>query len=67
MSEMVKYCGRTVPKEGFRVWVHGKDSVKKLADSWDDYMMLVESGLWFSSTSDVPSEKPKAKARKRKG
>lgn len=75
MSEMVKYCHRMVAKDGFRTWVYSKDS-KKLASSWDDYVSLVESGLWFSSKDDIPApvehvsretSKPKPKPRKRKG
>lgn len=73
MSEMVKYCNRLVAKDGFRTWVYSKDS-KKLAGSWDEYMTLVGSGLWFSSKDEIPvevvevlRETSKPKTRKRKG
>ena len=72
MSEMVKYCNRLVEKDGFRTWVYSQDS-KKLVNSWDDYLSLVESGLWFSTKQDIPvevkkvsRETSKPKPRKRK-
>jgi len=52
-GESVIYQGRLVPKEGFRVFVYSKDNVKKLASSWEEYLSLVTTGIWYPTTEDA--------------
>ena len=56
-DNQVYYDGRWVNKENFRVFVYnGLD--KKLANSYDEYCKLIESGIWFSSLDDVQPKQP---------
>ena len=66
MSEYIKYMGRIVRKEGFRVYVYSNEGESKLANSHDEYIKLVESGIWFDEIKIFePTEKnTKAKAKK---
>ena len=64
MSEMVLYRGRHVPKESFRAFVYGKDNSIRLAKSWDEYEILVSSGLWSSEIKTI--EEPIKEERKKK-
>lgn len=52
-GESVKYLGRSVPKDGFRTYIYGPESKKKLVNSWDEYEAHISNGLWFSSKKDV--------------
>lgn len=62
-NEMVKYEGRIVPKAGFRVFVYGANGEKYLANSWQEFEKLMQSGIWFSNEK-AASE---IKKRKKKG
>ena len=48
----VMYQGRWVSRNHFRVFVY-KLNEQKLANSYDEYEKLIESGLWFSSKEDI--------------
>jgi hypothetical protein len=61
-GEMVIYNGRTVPTEGFRVFIYGYDGQQKLVNSWKEYQSHIETGLWFPTKDAVP-EKPKLKKK----
>jgi hypothetical protein len=56
-GEYVVYLGRTVPKEGFRVFVYGYDGAQKLSTSWDEYQEDIGAGVWFSTKELVPNSK----------
>ncbi len=47
------YLGRTVQKEGFRVFVYAKNDKRKLVNSWDEFIRHVETGEWFSSPEEL--------------
>jgi len=48
----VFYQGRWVNKENFRAFVYSAND-KKLANSYDEFSKLIESGLWFASKDEV--------------
>lgn len=49
------YQGRWVNKQNFRAFVYNGES-QKLANSYQEFNSLIDSGLWFASKDDV---KPK--------
>jgi hypothetical protein len=49
------YQDRWVSKENFRAFVYNGES-EKLANSYNEFNSLIQSGLWFASKDDV---KPK--------
>lgn len=57
------YLGRWVDKEHFRAFVYAEDGSERLADSYDEYQSLIESGLWFSVKPDKSTEKPIDKSK----
>lgn len=65
--ELVDYLGRSVLKEYFRTFVYAKDSdEKKLANSWQEYQELINSGNWLDKKKEdkkveVIEIKPKLK------
>lgn len=62
----VMYQGRWVRKDHFRVFVYNENE-QKLANSFDEYTKLIESGLWFSCKEDIGKEdKPPKPSRKKK-
>jgi hypothetical protein len=52
---MVHYLGRQVPKDGFRVFVYGKDGQQKLVNSYQEYEAQLATGNWFAQLSDMES------------
>lgn len=56
--DFVMYQGRRVDKNYFRVYVYGMDG-QRLANTYNEYVALIDSGKWFSSKSDVPVVKQK--------
>lgn len=52
-KEFVKYLNRDVPKEGFRVYIYGRDGKQMLVNSWDEFKLHVFSGEWFASKEEV--------------
>jgi hypothetical protein len=56
-KEYVLYNGRSVPKDGFRVFIYGINNTEKLVNSWDEYQKEISSGLWFS-TKELAIKKP---------
>jgi hypothetical protein len=53
----VLYQGRWVSRAHFRVFVYNADG-QKLANSYDEYSNLIESGLWFSSKEEIAPKQP---------
>jgi hypothetical protein len=56
--DFVIYQGRRVDKNHFRVYVYGIEN-QKLANTYNEYIALIDSGKWFSSKSEVPVAKQK--------
>ena len=52
-GESVLYQGRLVEKEFFRAFVYSRDGTTKLANSWDEFLYLIGTGLWHASLEDV--------------
>jgi hypothetical protein len=46
------YLGRWVSKDNFRVFVYNSES-QKLVNSYDEFKIAIESGLWFASKDDI--------------
>lgn len=62
-SELVQYCDRMVPKDGFRAFIYGDDGESKLVNSWLEFEVHINAGGWHA----LPSQ-PKLKEKiKRKG
>lgn len=51
----ILYLDRWVSKSNFRAFVY-KENEQKLANSYDEYSKLIESGLWFSSKDEINKE-----------
>jgi hypothetical protein len=62
----VYYDGRWVSRNNFRVFVYNKDG-QKLAKSYDEYLKLIESGLWFSSRDEKETIEPNVVKLVRRG
>lgn len=54
----VEYLGRWVPKEHFRVWMHGYDNTRKLANSYKEYIDLLATGEWFTTPEEAVKKEP---------
>ena len=52
-GESVLYQGRLVEKDGFRAFVYSREGTTKLANSWDEFLNLIGTGLWHASLEDV--------------
>ena len=55
-----QYLGRWVNKEHFRAFVYNDKGEQKLADSYNEFESLTESGIWFASKPEL-SQKRKQK------
>lgn len=55
----VEYNGRLVDSDHFRVVMYHIDGMCRVAEGWDDYQRLLNSGEWFEKLSDIPKNKPK--------
>ena len=51
-TPQVLYQGRWVDRKTFRAFVYN-ETEQKLANSYDEYSDLIESGLWFCSQEDI--------------
>ena len=51
----VMYLGRWVSRNNFRAFVYSENG-QKLANSYDEYIKLIESGSWFSCREDMGKE-----------
>ncbi len=56
-DDQFEYLGRWVDKKDFRAFVYDDKGEQKLADSYNEYELMISSGLWFS-------EKPKPEQEK---
>lgn len=55
------YKGKYVPREHFRVFVYDKKNNQKLANSYDEYLDLTSSGLWFDEKATISVSKKRKK------
>ena len=51
--EMVDYKGRCVPKKFFRAFVYSNEG-QHLAESYEEYLVLIASKKWFSTKAEIP-------------
>ena len=56
-NPQVLYQGRWVRRNNFRAFVYNLES-NKLANSYDEYTKLIESGLWFSTKEEIEPKQP---------
>lgn len=63
------YMGRWVDKNYFSAFVYDKDGNKQLAPSYEIYIKLTQSGLWFDERPELEEteQKPEKKTRKKRG
>ncbi len=67
MSDQINYCGRWVSKDNFRVFVHNADGQQKLANSYDEFTNLLESGNWFAEKPVKPEKAEKVGRKPKNG
>lgn len=48
-EEQFLYLNRWVNKKGFCAFVYNQFDEQKLASSYEEFIKLIESGIWFSS------------------
>ena len=54
------YLNRWVDKAHFRAFVYDAKNAEKLAHSYEEYLTLTSSGIWFAEKQDVSvKRKPK--------
>jgi hypothetical protein len=51
------YLGKIVDKKHFRTFIYGTNGERKLVNSWDEYQVAMQSGLWFATVEDVAAVK----------
>lgn len=56
-NSQVLYQGRWVARDHFRAFVYNATE-QKLANSYQEYSELIESGLWFASKDAVEPKQP---------
>lgn len=62
----VKYNGRLVDSDKFRVVMHHADGMSQVAEGWEHYQRLLKTGEWFERKSDIPEKKPIQRKYKRR-
>ncbi|HWY34744.1 MAG TPA: hypothetical protein VNX68_08860 [Nitrosopumilaceae archaeon] len=65
VKKQVMYLDRWVDREHFRAFVYKSGGDKKLARSYEEFELLISSGLWFDSIDSIPKE-PLKQIRKSK-
>ncbi len=51
--ETVYYNGQNINKSHFRVYVYNAKKESKLVNSWDEYELHMQTGLWFAEIPEV--------------
>ena len=54
-----QYIGRLVDKKTFRAFVYDKKGEEKLANSYDEFINLTSSGVWFATKEASKERKQK--------
>ena len=49
----VIYLGRSIAKDGFRVFIYGPNGQKKLVNSWSEFESHMASGVWFATEDEA--------------
>ena len=57
------YCNRWVDKKHFRAYVYSKDA-KKIANSYDEYLELIATGLWFDNPPQTEVKNATTKSKR---
>lgn len=52
-GDSVLYQGRLVEKKEFRAFVYSREGNTKLAESWEDFLNLIATGIWYASIEDA--------------
>jgi len=62
-----EFMGRWVNKAHFRSFVYDKQGGQRLANSYDEFVSLTSSGLWFASKEDASKKEdvPPVEAKKK--
>lgn len=60
-ADQFLYLDRWVDKEFFRAFVYDKDGNQKLANSYDEFQSLMDSGVWFASKPEIVQKQRKNK------
>lgn len=59
----IEYNGRLVDCDNFRVVLHHKDGIMRVAEGWENYQNLLKTGDWSEKR---PMASPEACAPKRR-
>lgn len=55
-SGQFQYLDRWVDKKTFRAFVYDKNGNEKLADTYDEFLELTSSGIWFDKKPEITLE-----------
>lgn len=58
-NKQVKYLDRWVESDNFRAFVYKGSNESKLANSYDEFQLLIQSGIWFDCKENVPKDDKK--------
>ena len=59
--EQFQYQGRWVDKQNFRAFVYDLNGNEKIANSYQDFMDLTSTGIWYESKPEASPQKRKQK------
>jgi hypothetical protein len=62
----IEYNGRLVDSDNFRVVLHHKDGIMRVAEGWVNYQNLLKTGEWFEKRPIVSRETQPPKRRRKK-
>lgn len=63
---LVKYNGRLVDSDHFRVVLYHRDGIMRVAEGWENYQNLLKTGDWFEKRPIVSRETLPPKRRRKK-
>ena len=62
-EELVPYLDRAVPRRGFRAFIYASDGRQKIAESYDEFKLLIHSDEWFATKEEAEKiKKPRKKS-----
>lgn len=63
--QLIDFKGRMVDKNQFRAFIFNSKGERHLAETYDEYIEMVSSGLWFDSLIEAQKIKPKKRRVKK--
>lgn len=63
---MPVYLGNVVPTENFRVFIYSPTEESKLVESWHEFEVHMQTGVWFATKEEAEEIKEQKIKRKKK-